>query len=103
MALNLLRGSCLAGSAALCCCLAATLSTSIGRADTTKDIQDQKLKQKTTQVATEELVQRIGTMLRVMEYYQPDKNAQHKPLERVAGTLAGLSRAQMEEVLRGLD
>jgi hypothetical protein len=96
MALHLRRGLLLVAGTALCCAV-------VARADDTKSIQDQKLKQQTTQVATEELVQRIGTVLRVMEYYQPDKNAQHKTLERVASTLAGLSRSQMEEVLKGLD
>jgi hypothetical protein len=102
MVLILRRGSWLVGGAALGC-MALGLLASVSLADNTKDIQDQKLKQKTTQVATEELVERIGTMLRVMEYYQPDKNSQHKTLERIAHTLAGLSRAQMEAVLKGLD
>src|SRR5262249_43762298 len=77
--------------------------TSLGRADTTKLIEDQRLKQKQAQVATEELVQRIGTMLKVMEYYQPDQASQRKTLERVATTLAGLSRSQMAEVLQARD
>src|SRR5882762_4615245 len=86
----------------VCSALGLTL-TSLGRADTTKLIDDQKLKQKQAQIATEELVQRIGTMLKVMEYYQPDQANQRKTLERVATTLSGLSRSQMEEVLKALD
>jgi hypothetical protein len=83
--------------------LAGMLLTSITQADDTKNIDDQKAKQKSAQAATEEVIQRIGTMLRVMEYYQPDKTQQHKTLEKVAHTLVSLSREQMEEVLKALD
>jgi len=83
--------------------LALLFLSSRGQADDTKDIQDQKLEQLNAQGATEEVVHRIGTMLRVIEFYQPDKTAQRKTLERVAGTLASLSREQMEDVLRRLD
>jgi len=92
----------LAGSA-MACCLSAALVTSMGRADTPKDVKDQKTQQQNTQVATEDVAQRIGTMLRVMEYYQPDKAQERKTLERVAHTLVTLSREQMEEVLKRLD
>src|SRR4051794_37022560 len=98
MVLNLRRGSWLVAGT-LVCCLANLVSNPWGRADDTKNLQDQKLKQQTAQIATEELVQRIGTMLKVMEFYQPDKSTQRKTLERVAGTLSGLSREQMEQVL----
>jgi hypothetical protein len=75
----------------------------MGHADPPKDAQDQRIKQQNTQQATEEVVHRIGTMLRVMEYYQPDQVQQRKSLERIAGVLIGLSREQMEDVLRRLD
>jgi hypothetical protein len=90
------------GTALVCCISAAAMST-LGRADTPKDVKDQKLQQQNAQAATEDVAQRIGTMLRVMEYYQPDKTQQRKTLERVATTLVGLSREQMEEVLKRLD
>ena len=89
---------------ALVCCLGAAFAASLGLADTAKDGKGQQLQQqKSTQAATEDVVQRIGTMLRVMEYYQPDKGQQRKTLERVATTLVNLSREQMEDVLKRLD
>src|SRR5262249_18272946 len=36
-------------------------------------------------------------------YYQPDRSQERKTLERVALTLVGLSREQMEDVLKALD
>jgi len=96
------RGSWLVYATLVCGAVGFVL-TSLGRADDTKNLQEQKLKQLQTQVATEDLVQRIGTMLKVMEYYQPDAASQRKTLERVAGTLSGLSREQMDLVLRGLE
>jgi hypothetical protein len=92
-----------AGSA-LVCCLSAALVTSMSRAAAPRDdVKDQKLQQQNTQLATEDVAQRIGTMLRVLDYYQPDKAHERKTLERVATTLVSLSREQMEEVLKGLD
>src|SRR5581483_1388672 len=41
----------------------------------------------------------IGSMLRVMEYYQIDKAGERKILEEVSVLLAGLSRTQMSEVI----
>jgi Domain of unknown function (DUF4175) len=93
-------------SSALVCCLGAAVVTSMSRAATPRDVKDQKQQQQqqqNTQIATEDVAQRIGTMLRVMEYYQPDKVQQRKTLERVATTLVSLSREQMEEVLKSLD
>jgi hypothetical protein len=84
-------------------CLNGLAAVSSGRADDVKNLGDQKAKQQTTQAATEDVIQRMGTMLRVLEYYQPDKAQERQALERVATTLVGLSRDQMEEVLRALD
>ncbi len=82
-------------------CLGIIGLTSLGQAP--QDKQEQRIKQQNTQIATEEVVHRIGTMLRVMDYYQPDQAGQRKSLERIAVTLMALSREQMEDVLRRLD
>src|SRR5262249_2209130 len=91
---------------ALACCLSAAVAASMGLADTPRDDKEQKQQkqqQQNTQIATEDVAQRIGTMLRVLEYYQSDKVQQRKTLERVATTLVALSHEQMEEVLKALD
>ncbi len=49
------------------------------------------------------MVRRLGTMLRVLEYYQIDKAGERKMLEEMAGVLRGLSKKQMNEVIASLD
>src|SRR5262249_31526570 len=51
---------------------------------------------------TDEVVRRLTTMLRVMQFYG-GKESQQKSLESMKATLAGLSRDQMTEVIRRLD
>jgi hypothetical protein len=78
------------------------LCTSPGLRGESADLVQQQDKQKQIKDETDQVVRRVGTMLRVMDYYQIDKAGQKKLLEEVAGTLSGLSREQMAEVIRRL-
>ena len=49
------------------------------------------------------MVRRLGTMLRVLDYYQVDKASERKMMEEMAGVLAGLSQNQMAEVISRLE
>src|SRR5207302_6614503 len=64
-------------------------------------------KQRQIQAETDQVVRRIGTMLRVLEFYKGDpaeqKNAEQKLLGEVARTLEGLSQDQMTEVIARLE
>src|SRR5207245_10901059 len=55
------------------------------------------------QADTDSMVRRLGTMIRVLDYYQVDKTGERKMLEEMAGVLSGLSANQMAEVIRRLD
>src|SRR5262245_58469295 len=72
------------------------------RAETDAEILRQQDKQKQVQAETDFVVRRVGTMLRVMDFYQIDKADEKKVLEEVVGTLAGLSREQMNDVIKKL-
>ena len=66
------------------------------------DVRDQQEKQRQIQGETDHVVKRITTMLRVMQFYEiasPEK----KIMEEMSGTLAGLSKNQMENVIRQLE
>jgi len=52
---------------------------------------------------TEQLARRVGTMLRVLEHYKLDTAAEKKLLDEAAGTLNGLTKQQMAEVIAKLD
>lgn len=52
---------------------------------------------------TEQLARRVGTMLRVLEHYKLDAAAEKKLLDEAAGTLNGLTRQQMADVIAKLD
>jgi hypothetical protein len=52
---------------------------------------------------TEQLARRLGTMLRVLEHYKLDAAAEKKLLDEAAGTLNGLTRQQMADVIAKLD
>ncbi|MCI0378871.1 MAG: DUF4175 family protein [Gemmataceae bacterium] len=67
------------------------------------DLVLQQERQKQIQAETDVVVRRLGTMLRVLDYYEVDKSAEKKLLEEMSGVLAGLSRNQMAEVIRRLD
>jgi hypothetical protein len=73
------------------------------RGDTEDDLALQKERQKQIQADTDSMVRRLGTMLRVLEYYQVDKSGERKMLEEMAGVLSGLSKNQMAEVVRRLE
>src|SRR2546421_13111358 len=83
--------------------LALGLFSATARADTAEDIALQQERQKQIQADTDHMVRRVATMLRVLEYYQLDQNAERKLLHEVAVTLSGLSRKQMNDVLARLD
>src|SRR5439155_12208417 len=65
--------------------------------------RQQQEQQKQVQADTDHLVRRIGTMLRVLQYYQLDQGAEKKLLDEVVTTLSGLSRNQMAKVIDRLD
>jgi hypothetical protein len=67
------------------------------------DLAVQRERQKQIQAETDQFVKKIGTMLRVLEYYQVDKAAEQKMLKEVAVALSGLSRDQMTQVIARLD
>jgi hypothetical protein len=73
------------------------------RAGSEADLLAQQDRQKQIQADTDQMVRRVGTMLRVLEYYQVEKAAEKKMLEEVAVTLAGLSKDQMTQVIARLD
>jgi len=73
------------------------------RAGSEADLAAQQERQKQIQTDTDQVVRRVGTMLRVLEYYQVEKGIEKKMLEEVAITLAGLSRDQMSQVITRLD
>src|SRR5205809_1028020 len=64
---------------------------------------DAARRQEAVKAETDQVVRRVGTMLGVLEYYRFDKAEEKKVLEEVAGTLNGLSREQMTEVIARLD
>jgi hypothetical protein len=74
----------------------------LARADE-QDILLKKEKQQHIQAETEQMVRRLSTMMQVLDFYQLDKAAEKKMLEELAGMLSGLSREQMNEVIRRLD
>src|SRR5215470_17476187 len=67
------------------------------------DLAVQKERQKQIQAETDQFVKKVGTMLRVLEYYQVDKAAEQKMLKEVAVALSGLSKDQMAQVIARLD
>src|SRR5205823_4845438 len=67
------------------------------------DLTTQREKQKQIQAQTDRMVRRVGTMLRVLDYYELDKSAQKELLAEVATTLDGLSREQMADIVARLD
>jgi hypothetical protein len=67
------------------------------------DLTHKQEQQKLVQADTDQTVRRVSTMLRVLDYYQLDKRGERQLLDEVAGTLAGLSRAQMNEVIARLE
>lgn len=77
------------------------LNSSALRADPTET--DASRRQEAIKAETEQLVRRVGTMLRVLEFYRVDRTEEKKLLEEVAGTLNGLSREQMAEVIARLE
>src|SRR6266704_6944260 len=63
----------------------------------------QQDRQKQIQAETDYVVRRMGTMLRVLDFYQIDKAFEKKMLEDMVGVLGGLSKTQMTEVIRRLE
>ena len=71
--------------------------------DNAQDLLQQQEKQKQIQAETDQVVRRMTTMLRVMQFYGADKEAEADVLGEMKTTLAGLSKDQMAEVIRRLD
>src|SRR5260370_31542923 len=67
------------------------------------DLAVQKERQKQIQAETDQFVKKVGTMLRVLEYYQVDKAAEPKMLKEVAVALSSLSKKQMTQLIARLD
>src|SRR5262249_56780829 len=89
-------------------CVVAALAAGVlfapaARAESEEAIAQKQARQKQVQADTDHVVRRIGTMLRVLEYYQLDRTAETKLLDEVAATLSGLSRRQMAEVVARLE
>jgi hypothetical protein len=103
--LNMVRRSCGAGLAAglFVVCLTGPVFTARAQVQVAADLTSQRDKQKQIQAQTDQTVRRVGTMLRVLEYYELDKSAQKELLTEVASSLEGLSREQMAEIIARLD
>jgi hypothetical protein len=87
-------------SCAFAVCLAFGFSPSVYADD--DSIRDQQEKQRQVQAETDHVVRRITTMMRVMQFYSiqsPEKEI----LKEMSGTLSGLSKNQMAEVIRQLE
>ena len=88
-------------------CLAIYLVTAWQRANAApideQQLAIQRERQQQVQADTDALVRRLGTMLRVLDYYQIDKGGERKLIDEMAGILSGLSRRQMNEVMRRLE
>src|SRR5205809_164099 len=52
---------------------------------------------------TDQVVRRLSTMMRVMQFYGADKEGEAELLGEMRQTLAGLSKNQMTEVMRRLE
>src|SRR5579862_2776494 len=83
--------------------LIAVLALVSVRADSDEDIALQEERQKQIQAETDSLVRRLGTMMRVLDYYQVDKASERKMMEEMTGVLSGLSQNQMTEVIARLE
>src|SRR5437763_13966252 len=68
-----------------------------------QDLLLQQEKQKQIQAETDQVVRRLSTMMRVMQFYGADKEAEAELLGEMRQTLAGLSKNQMTEVMRRLE
>src|SRR5436189_3107648 len=66
------------------------------------ELRDQQEKQRQVQAETDHVVRRITTMLRVMQFYKLE-SADKKIMEEMSGTLSGLSKNQMTQVIRQLE
>lgn len=67
------------------------------------DLALQQEKQRQIQAETDFIVRRVGTMLRVLEFYDVDRGTEKKLLEEMTSILGGLSKKQMAEVIRRLE
>ncbi len=71
--------------------------------DAAQDLLQQQEKQRQIQADTEQVVRRLSTMIRVMQFYGTDKDAQADVLGEMKTTLAGLSKNQMTAVIDQLE
>ena len=86
--------------------LVSLASFAVARADDASpaiDPADQRDRQKEVQADTDLTVRRIQTLVRVLDFYQANKNAQRAALDDIAQTLKGLSKEQMRDVIARLD
>src|SRR4051812_35171521 len=66
------------------------------------ELRAQQDRQRQIQEDTDQIVRRMTTMLRVMQFYGIDKSGEKQMLEEMSGALRGLSKQQMAEVIRKL-
>lgn len=78
-------------------------TVSTARGENEEELALQQERQKQIKADTESMVRRLGTMLRVLDYYQIDKAGERKMLEEMSGVLSGLSKNQMNEVIQRLE
>ncbi|MCS6851882.1 MAG: hypothetical protein NZ700_12025 [Gemmataceae bacterium] len=67
------------------------------------ELSEARARQEHVRADTDQLVRRLQTMLRVLAYHQVPAAAEQRMLHDIAGTLSGLSREQMAEVLARLE
>src|SRR5262245_40995421 len=88
----------------LLCGLAAALIFGPGRAeDVRPNVNAQANQEKAVKVEVDRTVARINTMLAVLRYDRLDAGAEKLLMEEISGTLAGLSREQIAEVITRLE
>src|SRR5258708_3567027 len=78
-------------------------SAAFAQSDGAQDLLQQQDRQKQIQAETDQVVRRLATMMRVMQFYGADKEAETEVLGEMKSTLAGLSKNQMAEVIQRLE
>lgn len=67
------------------------------------DLRQQQDQQRHVQSETDHAVRRLQTILRILSYHQVDADTEKKLFTEISGTLAGLSKEQMTEIIQRLD
>lgn len=67
------------------------------------DLRQQQDQQRHVQSETDHTVRKLQTILRILSYHQVDAETEKKLFTEVTGTLSGLSKEQMSEIIQRLD